>query len=245
MEKESPENFRNRSEILFGSSAMAMLSRSHVLIAGIGGVGGYAAEAIARAGIGKLTVYDPDTVNPSNINRQILALHSNCGTYKTEVLKKRLLDINPDLQLQAHACALTLENIPQILDSGEFDYIVDAIDPVVEKCCLLANAYIRKIPVISAMGAGFRLDPGKVGFADISKTSNCALARAVRSKLRKEYNISKGILCVFSSETAVVKAVPESSGKRPPVGSSSYMPGIFGLFMASEVIRQLTQSKSQ
>jgi tRNA A37 threonylcarbamoyladenosine dehydratase len=237
--QESFENRFHRSEILFGSAALQKLKKSRVLLAGAGGVGGYAAEALARGGIGSLTIYDPDNIHYSNLNRQLLALCSNNGQSKASALQNRLKDINPEIELTALPAALTMENIPGILDNGNFDYIVDAIDSVNEKCFLLSEAYARKIPVIAAMGAGCRVDPTQVQYADISKTHGCKLAKTVRSKLKKEYNIHKGITCVFSPESNPHAVVPGEKGERPTIGSSSFMPGIFGLFMAAKVINDL------
>lgn len=237
---ENSKAFLHRTEILFGADAMQKLASCHVLLAGAGGVGGYAAEALARGGIRALTVYDPDSVHPTNLNRQILALHSTCGKLKTDCLYSRLADINPQLELNLHPEALTAENIPSVLDSNNFDYVIDAIDPINEKCFLLAACYNRKIPVISAMGAGCRLDPSQVKYADISKTNNCRLAKSVRSKLKKEYGITGGIECVYSSEPPIPEAVlAETPNSRPTIGSSSFMPGIFGLFLAGRVLCKL------
>ena len=238
--QESFENRFQRSEILFGSGALQKLKNAHILLAGAGGVGGYAAEALVRGGIGKLTVYDPDGIHFTNLNRQILALCSNNTQSKAAVLQQRLLDINPELELTALPEALTLENIPQILEDNHFDYIVDAIDSVNEKCFLLAQAYMRKIPVIASMGAGCRIDPTQVQYGDISKTYGCKLAKTVRGKLKKEYNIFKGIECVFSGENNPSAVIPGENGERPTIGSSSFMPGIFGLFMAAKVLNNLS-----
>ena len=238
---ESFENFLHRSEILFGKAALEKLKNAHVLLAGAGGVGGYAAEALIRGGIGHLTVFDPDKVHPTNLNRQILALRSNNDTFKTGVLASRALDINPAIDLQAHPERLSRENICQILDRGNIDYIVDAIDSLDDKCFLLAEAYKRSIKIISAMGAGCRKDPTQVSYADISKTYGCKLAKSVRTKLKKEYNIHKGIMCVFSPEINPDAICPGENGGRPIIGSSSFMPGIFGLFMAAKVINDLTR----
>ena len=238
---ETAENWLQRTEILLGPAALAKLRAAHVMLAGAGGVGGYAAEALVRAGIGKLTVYDPDDVHPTNLNRQILALHSTLYQNKVEVLKKRLLDINPQLQIHTFAEALTAENIPEIMQQNNFDYVLDAIDSVSDKCFLLAAAYQQHIPVISSMGAGRRLNPAAVQYADISKTSVCQLARAVRSRLRKEYNINRGIECVCSTETPLShhSGNPDEASI---IGSSSFMPGIFGLFLAGRVIQRLAES---
>ena len=230
------ENFLHRSEILFGKSALEKLKNTHVLLAGAGGVGGYAAEALIRGGIGKLTVYDPDEVHPTNLNRQILALRSNNGTLKTQVLAQRAYDINPEIELQVYPERLSKENIADILEQNHIDYIVDAIDSLDDKCFLLAEAHKRSIKIISAMGAGCRVDPTQVTYADISKTYGCKLAKSVRGKLKKEYNIHKGIMCVFSPEVNNNAIQPGGANERPIIGSSSFMPGIFGLFMAAKVI---------
>ncbi|MBO5722564.1 MAG: tRNA threonylcarbamoyladenosine dehydratase [Lentisphaeria bacterium] len=240
---QTEENFLHRTRLLLGNEAVERLQKSRVLIAGIGGGAVYAAEALARGGIGSLTVYDPDRVHISNINRQILALHKDCSRCKTDILRERLQEINPALELNAFAEAMTLENIGRIVQNGSFDYIVDAIDPVNEKCCLLAAAVQHNIPVISAMGAGCRLDPAQVKYADISKTYNCRLARSVRARLKKEYGITGGIRCVFSAEPPLPEAVTKNDDGSLCIGSSSFMPGIFGLFMAAEVLRKLSRAR--
>lgn len=235
----SSENPFHRSEILFGKSAMEKLRDSRVLLAGAGGVGGYIAEALVRGGIGHLHVYDPDLVHCTNLNRQILALESNLGEPKTQVLAQRLKAINPRLDIAVYAEALTAENIPHILEADAFDYVADAIDSINDKCFLLARAYALQIPVISAMGAGCRRDPALVQYSDISKTHSCPLAKNVRAKLKKEYDITRGITCVFSSESNPAAVIPGAAGERPTIGSSSFMPGIFGLFMAGKIINDL------
>lgn len=238
---ETFDDFLQRSVILYGENAMKKLRSSRVLLAGAGGVGSYAAEALARSGIGHLTVYDPDKVHPTNLNRQLPALRSTVGKFKTDVLRERINDIDPQLDLQANPERLSKENIAQILDSGSFDYIVDAIDSLDDKCFLLAGAYKRKIKVIAAMGAGCRFDPTQIQYADISKTYGCKLAKNVRSKLKKEYNITKGIMCVFSPEVNPDSIQPGAVGERHIIGSNSFMPGIFGLFMAAKVINDLAK----
>lgn len=238
---ETFENRFHRSEILFGSAALEKLQSSHVLLAGAGGVGSYIAEALARAGIGKLTVFDPDTVHYTNLNRQLPALNSTIGKSKTAVIESRLQDINPKLELYVYNESLTAENIPVLLENTHFDYIADAIDSVNDKCLLLATAFQKNIPVISAMGAGCRKDPSLVQYADIGKTFNCKLAKTVRTRLKKEYGIIKGIECVFSPESNpdALLTLPDES--RPLIGSSSFMPGIFGLFMAGKIINDLSK----
>ena len=242
--QETFEFWQHRSQVLFGAEAMQKLQRSHILLAGAGGVGGYVAEALTRAGVGSLTVYDPDTVHPSNLNRQLLALHSTDNLHKTAVLAQRLPDINPQISLDLQPIALTAGNIPHILQSNHFDYVIDAIDSLHDKCFLLAAACRQNIPVISSMGAGCRWDPTQVQYADISKTFGCPLAKAVRSKLKKEYDIRQGIECVFSPESNPHTLHPSPNGERPIIGSSSFMPGIFGLFIAARVINRLREASN-
>lgn len=238
---ETFENFLHRSEILFGKPALEKLKNSRVLLAGAGGVGGYAAEALIRGGIGHLMVFDPDKVHPTNLNRQILALHSNNDTFKTDVLARRALDINPGIDLRVYNERLSKENIAGILEQNKFDYIVDAIDSLDDKCFLLAEAYKHSIKTIAAMGAGCRIDPTQIQYGDISKTYGCKLAKSVRTRLKKEYNIHKGIMCVFSPEVNPGAIQPGEAGERPIIGSSSFMPGLFGLFMAAKVINDLSK----
>jgi len=234
---ENNADWLQRSRILMGDTAIERLQQTHVLLAGFGGVGAYAAEALVRAGIGKLTIYDPDKVHLTNLNRQLPALHSTLDEYKVKVAAGRLPDINPGLELHIHPAALTVENIAQILDENRFDYIADAIDSINEKCLLLAQAHQRQINIISSMGAGFRLDPAQIRYADISKTCNCKLAKIIRGKLRREYNINKGIECVFSTE---VPLPFPANNEANLIGSNSFIPGIFGLFMAAKIVNTLT-----
>ena len=210
---------------------MERLSRSHVLVVGLGGVGAYAAEQICRAGVGKMTIIDADTVNESNINRQLPALHSTLGMPKAEVVAKRLLDINPQLQLTVLNEFLRDERTEEVLLSAPLDFVVDAIDSLSPKVYLMYQAYIHKIPIVSSL----------VRIADISKTINCALAKAVRKRLRP-LGVSKGIPVVFSTEFADPDAVIEvenETRKRTTTGTVSYMPATFGCFLASHVLRNL------
>jgi tRNA A37 threonylcarbamoyladenosine dehydratase len=229
-----------RNEMLWGKEAQQNLASSHVILFGLGGVGGYAAEALARAGIGKMDLIDNDTVSLTNLNRQLIALESTIGKYKTDCLRERLQQINPELKINAVNQALTPENISAILDNGKFDYVIDAIDSIRDKCFLLAECHRRKIPVISAMGAGCRLDASAMQYSDISKTFNCRLAKNVRAILKKEYNIVKGIECVFSTEPPLEHGVwQENPNERPTIGSTSFMPGIAGLMLAAKVLNSL------
>lgn len=234
-------NWNTRTELLFGAERMERLSRSHVLVVGLGGVGAYAAEQICRAGVGKMTIIDADTVNENNINRQLPALHSTLGMPKAEVVAKRLLDINPQLQLTVLNEFLRDERTEEVLLSAPLDFVVDAIDSLSPKVYLMYQAYIHKIPIVSSMGAGAKVDPSLVRIADISKTINCALAKAVRKRLRP-LGVSKGIPVVFSTEFADPDAVIEVENetcKRTTTGTVSYMPATFGCFLASHVLRNL------
>lgn len=235
-------NWNTRTELLLGADRMERLAHSHVLVVGLGGVGAYAAEQICRAGIGRMTIVDADVVNESNINRQLPALHSTLGMPKAEVVARRLLDINPELKLTVLNEFLRDERTEEILSEATYDFIVDAIDSLSPKVYLLFHAYNRKIPIVSSMGAGAKTDPSQVRIADISKTSSCALAKAVRKRLRG-MGISKGIPAVFSTEMANPDAIIEIDNeqcKRSTTGTVSYMPAIFGCYLASYVINQLT-----
>lgn len=238
-------NWNTRTELLLGAGRMEELSRSHVLIVGLGGVGAYAAEQICRAGIGSLTLIDADTVNESNLNRQLPALHSTLGQPKAEVVARRLLDINPELKLTVLHEFLRDERTEEILSAAPYDFVVDAIDSLSPKTFLLYHAFRKEIPVVSSMGAGAKLDPSQVKIADISKTCNCALAKAVRKRLRG-MGIQKGIPVVFSTEMANPEAIIEVDNepcKRTTTGTVSYMPAIFGCYLASYVITRLQTGK--
>ena len=221
---------------------MARLQQCSVLVVGVGGVGAYAAEMLVRAGVGKMTIIDSDSVSQSNINRQLVALHSTVGEVKVEVLARRLKDINPTLQLSMLHSYLAVEDVESLLQ-GEYDFVVDAIDTVAPKVELLSACMRQKIAVVSSMGAGARLDPTCIRYADISETEHCGLARAVRTRLRK-MGIKGKLPVVFSTEIPRSDAVVEVSGernKRTTVGTVSYMPAMFGCYLAAYVIRRLTQ----
>lgn len=233
----------SRTEALLGTAAVEKLHRSHVAIFGVGGVGGYTVEALARSGIGHLSLIDPDDVGLSNINRQILATHASLGMLKVEAARKRVLDINPAAKVDAYPIFFTPETADGI-DLTQFDYIVDAIDTVTGKLCLVERAIEAKVPIISCMGAGNKLDGTAFRVADISKTSVCPLARIMRKELKKR-GISH-LKVVFSTEDAIKPAGMEEEaaaiGKRQIPGSTSYIPGIAGLLLAGEVIKDLTCS---
>lgn len=237
------DEWLSRTRLLFGDESIKRLQNAHVLVVGVGGVGAYAAEMVVRAGIGALTIIDGDTVSESNLNRQLVALHSTLGKSKVEVLKERFLDINPDLKLTAQHRFIEEEDIPALLEGGEIDFVIDAIDTLAPKVALIAYCLRHKIKIVSSMGAGRRKDPSAIRIADIADTYHCALAKAVRLRLRKE-GISKGLKTVFSTEQADRNAVVVVEGernKKSTVGTISYLPAIFGCYLAGHVIRKLTE----
>lgn len=233
-------NWMQRTELLIGTEGLERLKQSSVLIVGLGGVGGMAAEAICRAGVGKLTLIDRDIVTETNINRQLIALTSTVGMPKAEVLASRLRDINPAVVLHVITHWLDEKNMDQILNEGKFDYVVDAIDTLSPKVHLLKNCVEKGIKVVSAMGAGAKTDPAKVKIDDISKTTYCPLAKAVRTRLHK-LGVKRGVTVVFSTEEACKESVIETDEKykRSTTGTISYMPALFGLMLASVVVREL------
>ncbi|HAC22671.1 MAG TPA: tRNA threonylcarbamoyladenosine dehydratase [Porphyromonadaceae bacterium] len=234
-------NWSERTELLLGNERVNYLKEKHVLVVGLGGVGAYAAEMICRAGIGKMTIIDADKVNASNINRQLPATHATLGQLKADVMAQRLRDINPDIELNVIAEFIKDEKIPEILESAKFDYVVDAIDSLSPKVYLIYNAYKMQLPIVSSMGAGGKIDPSQVKIADISKSHNCALAKAVRKRLNR-LDVRKGIPVVFSTEfadeNAIVK-VENEQNKISTAGTISYLPAIFGCYLASYVIRNI------
>lgn len=231
----------SRTEALLGTVAMERLQNSHVAVFGVGGVGGYTVEALARSGVGHLSLIDPDDVGLSNINRQIIATHSSLGSLKVEAARKRILDINPEAKVDVYPIFYTPETAHSI-DLRQFDYIVDAIDTVTGKLCLVQRAFEAGVPIISCMGAGNKLDAAAFRVADISKTSVCPLARVMRKELKKR-GISH-LKVVFSTEDAVkpvgIEEEAAALGKRQIPGSTSYIPGVAGLMLAGEVIKDLT-----
>lgn len=237
----------SRTTLLIGKQNTALLKNASVCIAGLGGVGSYAAESIARAGVGKLTLIDGDVVDPSNRNRQLPALLSTQGQFKTRVIKNRLLDINPDLEIILLPEFLLPENTDALVANGKFDYIVDAIDGISPKCSLIAAAKKYEVPVVSSMGAGGKLDPSRIQIADISRTHNCYLASVLRKRLRK-MGISKGVRTVFSDEKVLDESLMVTDGthfKKSAYGTISYLPAIFGMFIASVVVCDLIGWKTK
>ncbi|SMO58830.1 tRNA A37 threonylcarbamoyladenosine dehydratase [Saccharicrinis carchari] len=230
-----------RTELLLGKAQLEELKYKKVLVVGLGGVGSYAAEQIARAGIGKMTIVDGDTVNNSNRNRQLPALYSTLGQLKAEVVKMRLLDINPQLQLTTIAQFIDENAFSDLLAEG-FDYVLDAIDTLSPKVALICEALERDIPIISSMGAGGKFDPSKIAFTDISNTKYCNLARMVRKRLY-QHGIRKGVPVIYSSEIVPREYIVKTEGernKKTTVGTISFMPALFGCWAASKVIRDLT-----
>ena len=231
-----------RSLLVFGDNGLLNLQQSHVLIAGIGGVGGFVAEALARAGVGSITLLDHDQVSGSNKNRQLVALDSTIGLNKVDVMKARILEINPNCQVDVSYQFIRPEDMDNIL-SPPYDFVVDAIDSLNCKVALVVTALNKGLSIVSSMGAGRRIDPSTVLLADISKTHGCALARNMRQRLKKQ-GIKKGLLTVFSTEVPYAPGPMESiEGARGRVvnGTASYMPGIFGLMLAGKVISLLAQ----
>ena len=220
-----------RSEALFGASAMERLAQSSVIVFGVGGVGGHAAEALVRGGIGRLGLVDADRVSLSNLNRQLVALDSTVGQLKTQVMARRARDINPSCRLETYDVFYG-EDTADAVDLTSYDYIVDAIDSIESKVFLIARAHALGVPVISAMGAGNKLDPTRFRVTDIYSTSVCPLARVMRSRLRKA-GVDK-LDVVFSDEEPVLHS-------RTPA-SASFVPGVCGLVAAGVVLRSLTQS---
>jgi tRNA A37 threonylcarbamoyladenosine dehydratase len=230
----------SRSEILIGPENLEKLRTSTVAVFGLGGVGGYAAEAICRAGVGRMLIADYDVVAPSNINRQILSLSSTMGQLKTETSYKRLKDINPDVEITVISERLTPENIKGIIPSTGNNYAIDAIDEIESKTFLIAELHKRGISFVSSMGAGSRLDPSKIRVEDISRTEYCPLARIMRKQL-KETGIYKGVRCIYSTENLNKVREPESGTGKRLQGSISFIPGIFGLTAAGVIINDIIE----
>lgn len=229
-----------RTALLLGEEAIVKLSRSRVAVFGIGGVGGYAVEALARSGVGAFELIDRDVVSESNLNRQIIATHKTIGRGKTEVMEERIHDINPDAQVTQHRCFYLPETADQF-DFSQYDYIIDAVDTITAKIEIILRAQQAGVPVISSMGAGNKLDPSKFEVADIYKTSVDPLARVMRRELKKR-GVRK-LKVVYSKEEPIrplgrIEADPEAGRKDVP-GSAVFTPAAAGLLIASEVVKDL------
>ncbi|MBR2364795.1 MAG: tRNA threonylcarbamoyladenosine dehydratase [Lentisphaeria bacterium] len=241
----SPEEsfWQARTDLLLGREKAEALRSSHVLVIGLGGVGGLAAEMICRAGISKMTIADGDIVETTNRNRQCAALTSTVGKKKVTVMQERLMDINPDLDLAV--CGDFLEDLrmEELLLAAKYDCVLDAIDTIAPKLLLAKTCLIHKIPLVSCMGSGARMDPAKITVADIGKTYNCPLAASIRKQLRKE-NFHKGFKAVFSTENAIRSAVVEcfSKNKRSNTGTISYMPAAFACHCAAAVVEEILKN---
>jgi tRNA A37 threonylcarbamoyladenosine dehydratase len=232
--------WKERAELLFKPEGLEKLHKANVLVVGLGGVGSFAAEFLARAGVGKMTIVDGDVVDITNINRQLPALHSTIGQPKVTIVGDRLMDVNPELQLTRIQEFLSPERAFEII-SDEYDYVLDCIDSVTPKLNLIIASKRKKVKIISSMGAGGKMEAAKVKVADISNTENCFLAKAIKKRL-KEVKIDKGIKVVFSSEIQDETSLKTTDGKnykKSFYGTNSYMPGLFGLYAAETVIRYL------
>lgn len=237
------ENFSDRTLLLLGEEKLEKLKRSHVFVAGLGGVGGYAAEQLVRAGVGSLCIADTDTVSVSNINRQLVASFYTIGKSKVELFAERLKSINPNIKLRKIEVFLSEENLGEIFSSEKFDYVLDAIDTLMPKTELIYTAIQSGIPIVSSMGAGGKLSPEQVRLVDISETHHDGLARMLRKRLHRR-GIRSGFKAVFSPEEPAGRIVEEQSrNKNTNIGTISYMPAIFGLYAASAVIRDLIKNR--
>lgn len=233
-------SWTERTELLLGEEKLNILRNAHVLVVGLGGVGAYAAEMIARAGVGRMTIADADTVGVSNINRQLLALNSTIGREKSAVMAERLRDINPQIELNVVCDYIRDEKTYTLLDAASYDYVVDCIDTLSPKVNLIAAALERGISVVSSMGAGAKTDPTLIEVKDIGKSHHCPLAHMLRKRLHK-LGIRSGFYAVFSPEPVREGAmiIAEETNKKSNVGTISYIPATFGCVCASVVIRDL------
>ncbi len=236
--------WQERAELLFKPEGIEILKKANVLIVGLDGVGSFAAEFIVRAGVGNITIVDGDTVDITNVNRQLPALHSTVGQPKVDIVGDRLMDINPELNLTRVQEFLSPERAFEIV-TKDYDYVLDCIDSITPKLNLILAAKRARVKVISNMGAGGKMLAGKVVVKDISKTDVCPLAKVIRRRLRK-LGVNKGVKAVFSLEKpdeSSLKMTDGSNYKRSFFGTNSYMPGLFGLYTAETVIRHLLKSK--
>lgn len=238
------QDWAERTYLLIGQQAAEALADAHVVIVGVGGVGAYAAEMVARAGVGHITIVDGDTVSVSNINRQLPALHSTIGLDKVAVMQHRIADINPEAHIDSLKMFITPDTIAQVLGDKKPDFVIDAIDSIAPKVALIEHCLNSGINIISSMGAGGRIDPTAVRYADISQTYNDGLARVIRTRLRKD-GFGKGLTVVWSEEQPIESSLTytdEMPGKRSSYGTVSYLPCIFGCMLAAYVINQLRQA---
>jgi len=238
----SDENWKSRTGLLLGEDKLERLQQSHVLVAGLGGVGAFAAEQLCRAGVGKLTIVDGDSVAPSNRNRQLLALASTHGQRKAQLMAMRLRDVNPDVELVVVDEFLKDQRINELLDHP-YDFVIDAIDTLSPKVFFILAALRSNLPLVSSMGAGGKLNPAMITVADISRTSGCKLAFYIRKRLQK-FGVKGGFQAVFSPETvdkSAIIPVDDEPNKKSTVGTISYMPAMFGCYCASVALHRLIE----
>ena len=231
----------SRTELLLGKEKNECLKTSTVLVAGVGGVGGYAVEMLARAGVGNLVIIDDDVVKETNINRQIIATAKNVGTSKVQIMKERILEINPQASVLSIRDFIDEDNVGEFIRRFKPNFVIDAIDSISPKIALIKYCIESNVKIISSMGAGGRMDPTKIQYADISKTTNCALARTVRERLKKQ-GITKGLPTVFSTEPVKKESIIKVSDERnkcSTLGTISYFPALFGCYLAAYVIENL------
>lgn len=232
----------SRTQLLIGEPALRRLAASHVLIVGLGGVGSFAAEFVARSGVGKMTIIDGDVVDPTNRNRQLPALATNHGVSKAKIMAERLQAINPELELTVIDAFVRPERVLEQLAQSP-SYLIDAIDSITPKITFLKTAFERQIPMVSSMGAGAKLDPTRLQVVDISKTYNCPFAQQVRKQLKTRFQIRRGIQVVFSPELPIRESLMLTDGKnfkKSAYGTISYLPAVFGAVCASVAIRALS-----
>lgn len=230
-----------RTESLIGKVKLEKLKKSHVMVFGVGGVGGYVVEALARSGVGMISIIDNDIVSESNINRQIIATTKTIGLAKVDVMKERILSINPECEVHTYKQFVLTDNIDDF-DFSSVSYVVDAVDTVTAKIAIIEKAKKENVMVISAMGAGNRIDPSQIKVVDINQTKNCPLAKVMRYELRKRD--IKNVKCVFSTEEPIISKESHNFDEKDKkvIASIAYMPSIFGLIMASEIIKDIIKN---
>ncbi len=233
------QNQFSRTEILLGPEAMSRLARAHIAIFGLGGVGSYVAEALVRSGVGSFELIDDDCVSLTNLNRQLLATHASLGQPKVEVMKERMLSINPQVKVQTRRCFFLPEN-QDSFNFHQYSYVVDAVDTIAAKVALVLQAQAAGVPIISCMGTGNKLHPELLQVADIYKTSVCPLARVMRQLLKKQQ--VKHLKVVYSQEEPLTPQTVETKGtsQHPLPGSTAFVPATAGLLMAAEIVRELS-----